>query len=120
MTVESRSDARSRTIQLVVGVVGAAALSVPAVRRGDSPLDLAVAWVLVGCGLVLAGSRSAARRPAWLLVVGGFAWLVGGVLHRGPLAQLLLTWPTGRARSPWVAAAVAFCYADALIESVSP
>jgi len=59
--------------------------------------DLLVGWILVGCGLLAAG------RPGALLVLSGFAWFSGSfvmpalVLHRAPLAQLALTFPTGRA-----------------------
>jgi signal transduction histidine kinase len=57
--------------------------------------DLLVGWTLIACGLV------ARRRTGLLLATTGFTWFAGNfasstlVLHRGPLAQLVLTYPDG-------------------------
>jgi signal transduction histidine kinase len=109
---------RPPIVQFVAGVGGTALLVAAAVVRGDSAADVAVAVVLSASGLLLWRSGPPARRPGWLLILTGWTWLAGAVLHRGPLGHLLLTWPTGRTRSRWVTTAVAFCYADGLLESV--
>src|SRR5215472_6774791 len=96
--------------------------------------DLLTGWVLIGCGLA-----GWARRPlSWsgaLLVAAGFAWFVpdftvsgvgvlgwlGGhalYLHRGPLVQLVLTYPLGRVRGRMVGAAVAVGYAAAVVTPI--
>lgn len=127
MSSASRPSSRSSTLadpaslrRVVAGVGVAVPLTVVAVMRGDGTADILVGWLLVGCGLLVGGSRPGARRSGWLLLLTGWAWLAGAVLHRGPLAHLLLTWPTGRAGRRWVAAAVTLGYADAIIESVAP
>ena len=96
--------------------------------------DLVTGWSLIGCGLA-----GWARRPtSWsgaLLVAAGFAWFVpdfagAGVgllawlgvyaryLHRGPLVQLVLTYPRGRVRGRVEGAAVAVGYAAAVVTPV--
>ena len=93
--------------------------------------DLLTGWCLIGCGLA-----GWARRPdsqsGGLLAAAGFAWFVPdfavtGVgplawlsahalyLHRGPLVQLVLTYPRGRARGRVEGAAVAVGYAAAVV-----
>jgi signal transduction histidine kinase len=96
--------------------------------------DLAVGWTLIGCGLVAAGRRPESRTGA-LMAATGFTWFLGnfsGVgmpaaswaaahlvyLHRGPLVQLVLTYPSGRPSSRPARAAVAVGYAAALITPV--
>src|SRR5260370_1170253 len=85
--------------------------------------DLVTGWAMMGCGLA-----GWARRPdsgsGALLAAAGFAWFapdfaasgVGPVgwlgaqalyLHRGPLVQLVLTYPRGRVRGPLAGAPVA-------------
>ena len=72
--------------------------------------DLLVGWILIGCGLLATG------RPGALLALSGFAWFSGSflsatlLLHRAPLAQLALTFPTGRAASRVERTAVAAAY----------
>jgi signal transduction histidine kinase len=92
--------------------------------------DLAVGWTFIGCGLV-AWARRPASRVGPLLAATGFTWFVGsfaqvGVaavawvaahlvyLHRGPLVQLVLTYPSGRPGSRLVRGAVAVGYAVAV------
>jgi len=96
--------------------------------------DLAVGWTFIGCGLV-AWARRPARRVGPLLAATGFTWFVGnfaqvGVaavawvaahlvyLHRGPLVQLVLTYPSGRPGSRLVRGAVALGYAVAVITPI--
>jgi signal transduction histidine kinase len=96
--------------------------------------DLAVGWSLIGCGLV-AWQRRPESRTGPLMAATGFTWFLGnfgGVgmaalawvaahlvyLHRGPLVQLVLTYPSGRASSRTARAAVAVGYAAAFIAPV--
>jgi signal transduction histidine kinase len=96
--------------------------------------DLAVGWTFIGCGLV-AWSRRPESRAGRLLAATGFTWFVGnfagvGVaavawvaahlvyLHRGPLMQLVLTYPSGRPGSRLVRGAVAVCYSAAVITPI--
>jgi signal transduction histidine kinase len=96
--------------------------------------DLAVGWTLIGCGLI-AWSRRPESRAGALLAATGFSWFVGnfaqvGVaavawvaahlvyLHRGPLVQLVLTYPSGRPTLRLVWGAVAVGYAAAVITPI--
>jgi signal transduction histidine kinase len=96
--------------------------------------DLAVGWSLIGCGLVAWEQRPESRTGP-LMAATGFTWFLGnfsqiGVaavawvaahlvyLHRGPLVQLVLTYPSGRASSRLARAAVAVGYAAAVITPV--
>ena len=96
--------------------------------------DLAVGWCLIGCGFV-ASVRRPESRSSVLMSATGFAWFLGnfagvGVsvvawaaahalyLHRGPLFQLLLTYPSGRRPSRVTGAAIAVFYAAAVITPV--
>jgi len=81
----------------------------------------------VGVGLVLLviGAVSWKRRPTsrigLLVLATGAAWLLGDVLpaatflHRGPLVQLVLTYPTGRPRSRFAWAVVVVAYVTSAI-----
>jgi signal transduction histidine kinase len=96
--------------------------------------DLAVGWTLIGCGLV-AGWRRSESRVGWLLVATGLTWFLGNFaaadsaviawigahavyLHRGPLVQLLVTYPTGRSRSRLERGAIAGGYMAASITPI--
>ena len=96
--------------------------------------DLAVGWCLIGCGFI-ASVRRPESRSGVLMSATGFAWFLGnfagvgvGVvawvaahglyLHRGPLFQLLLTYPSGRRPSRVTGAAIAVFYAAAIITPV--
>jgi signal transduction histidine kinase len=96
--------------------------------------DLAVGWCLIGCGFI-ASARRPESRSGVLMSATGFAWFLGnfagvgvGVvawvaahglyLHRGPLFQLLLTYPSGRRPSRLTGAAIAVFYAAAIITPV--
>jgi hypothetical protein len=96
--------------------------------------DLAVGWCLIGCGFV-ASARRPESRSGVLMMATGFTWFLGnfaGVgaavvawvsahalfLHRGPLFQLLLTYPSGRRPSRVTGAAIGVFYAAAVITPV--
>jgi signal transduction histidine kinase len=96
--------------------------------------DLAVGWSLIGCGLV-ASRRRPESRTGPLMAATGFTWFLGnfasvGVaavawaaahlvyLHRGPLVQLVLAYPSGRPGSRLVRGAVAVGYAAAVITPI--
>jgi len=85
--------------------------------------DLLTGWTLIGCGLAGWARRPHSRSGA-LLAAAGFAWFVPDFaatgadplgwlgahalyLHRGPLVQLVLTYPRGRVRGRVEGAAVA-------------
>jgi signal transduction histidine kinase len=93
--------------------------------------DLAVGWTFIGCGLVALARRPESRSGP-LMAATGFTWFLGnfagvGVaavawvaahlvyLHRGPLVQLVLAYPSGRPGSRLVRGAVAVGYAAAVI-----
>ena len=101
---------------------------------GDWALDLLTGWTMIACGLA-DWSRRPQNRSGALLTATGFAWFapnyaVTGVtaiawlsahapyLHRGPLVQLVLTYPTGRAARRLDRAAVIVGYAVAVITPV--
>ncbi|HEV8166997.1 MAG TPA: ATP-binding protein, partial [Actinomycetota bacterium] len=96
--------------------------------------DLAVGWTLIGCGLV-ASSRRPESRTGALMAATGLTWFAGnfaqvGVaavawvaahllyLHRGPLVQLVLAYPSGRPSSRLVRGAVALGYVAAVITPI--
>ena len=81
--------------------------------------DVLAGWVLVGCGVAVVGT---ARTAGWLLVATGALWFAGNfgggavyLLHRGPLAQLVVTFPGRRPAGRLEAAAVAAAYAACVV-----
>jgi signal transduction histidine kinase len=96
--------------------------------------DLAVGWSLIGGGLIAwrwrpesrAGALMAATGVTWFLGnfanvgVAAVAWAAAHMvyLHRGPLVQLVLAYPSGRPQSRLVRAAVAVGYAVAVITPI--
>jgi signal transduction histidine kinase len=76
-------------------------------------MDLLIGAVFIALGLV---SAARARAVAVLMVLVGVTWLAGDVngqaalLHRGPLVQLLVTYPDGRltSRAQWLAVIAAY------------
>ena len=85
--------------------------------------DLAVGWTLIACGLV-AWSRRPETRSGMLLAGTGFAWFAANFsdqalyLHRGPLIQLVLSYPSGRLGSRLERGVVAVAYVIALVPDV--
>src|SRR5215213_2986626 len=96
--------------------------------------DLAVGWTFIGCGLV-AWVRRPESRTGLLLTATGFTWFVSNFAHvgvaavawvaahlvylyRGPLVQLVLTYPSGRPASRLARAAVVVGYAAAVITPI--
>src|SRR5438094_10273118 len=83
-------------------------------------LDAAAGFALVFLGLV-AWSRRPGSRAGPIMSAAGFAWFLGTLwppavfLHRGPLAQLLISYPGGRlsSRLQRVGAGAAYVYAAA-------
>jgi signal transduction histidine kinase len=106
--------------------------------------DLAVGWCLIGGGFIAAARRPETWRPeTWrlqgspgvLMTVTGFTWFLGNFagagqpvvawtaahalyLHRGPLFQLLLSYPGSRRPSRVTIAAIVAGYAAAIITPV--
>ena len=82
--------------------------------------DLVTGWTLIACGLIAWAQRPDSRSGP-LLAATGFAWFAGNFasdalyLYRGPLVQLLVTYPTGRtaARRERVIVAVGYVAAAA-------
>jgi signal transduction histidine kinase len=96
--------------------------------------DLLTGWTMIGCGLTGWWRRPRSRSGA-LLAAAGFAWFapnfaatgVAAVawlsahalyLYRGPLVQLVLSYPTGRLARRLDRVAVAVGYAAAVITPV--
>ena len=100
-SISSRPTEIPASARLAAAITGGVALTVlglaGAIGHPPGTLDLAVGWVVIGCGIGLWRSRPTAARSGTLMVLTGLAWLAGGVLYRGPLAHLLLAWP---ARDP--------------------
>ena len=101
---------------------------------GDWAPDLVTGWTMIACGLAGWSWRPQSRSGA-LLAATGFAWFVPNYattgaaalawlsahalyLYRGPLVQLVLTYPTGRAARRLDRAAVIAGYAAAIITPV--
>jgi signal transduction histidine kinase len=102
--------------------------------RGAWVPDLLTGWTLIGCGLV-GWSRRPESGSGALMAATGFAWFapnfsttgIGAIdwlsahalyLHRGPLVQLVLTYPRGRPVRRLEGAAVAAGYAAAVVTPV--
>jgi signal transduction histidine kinase len=86
--------------------------------------DVAAGLALLAAG-VATWARAARSGTGPLMALAGVAWLAGDVwsslafAHRGPLAHVLLTYPSGRTRSPLIVAVIAFAYVDGLIPGVA-
>jgi signal transduction histidine kinase len=84
-------------------------------------LDLIVGLLLLGFGAAARLRRPASRTGAWM-ALAGLAWFAGTLgwpfvdLHRGILALLLLSYPSGRLPASWFArAAVAAAMLDSIV-----
>ncbi len=94
------------------------------VSFAEAATDLAA-----GLALLVAGGATWARVPRSrtgpLLALAGVAWLAGDLssafvyVHRGPLVHVLLTYPSGRTRSPLTIAVIALAYLDGLVPAVA-
>jgi hypothetical protein len=101
---------------------------------GDWVPDVLTGWSLIGCGLV-GWARRPESRSGVLMVAAGFAWFVPNFattgahaidwlgahalyLHRGPLVQLVLTYPRGRPARRLDRAALVVGYAIAIITPI--
>src|SRR3954447_15447962 len=77
-----------------------------------------LAWLLAGGVLVALREH---RRAGALMAATGVAWLAGSLVealvlvHRGPLAHLLLTYPGGAFGAPVVGLVVAAAYVEGLV-----
>jgi signal transduction histidine kinase len=96
--------------------------------------DLAAGWSLIACGLV-GWSRWPESRSGMLMTATGFAWFAGNFttaqlawlawlsahalyLYRGPLVELVLTYPRGRRATLLDRAAVAGGYVAAVVTPI--
>jgi signal transduction histidine kinase len=83
-------------------------------------LDGLTGFALAGLGLAAWTLRPRSRAGA-LMAAAGVAWFMGSLvgwalyLHRGPLAHLLLTYPSGRTQRRSERAAIALAYAYAAV-----
>jgi signal transduction histidine kinase len=90
----------------------------------EAAADLAGGLALVAAG-VLAWTRASRSLTGPLLALAGAAWLAGDAwsvlvyAHRGPLVHALLTYPTGRTRSPAIVAVIAVAYVDGLVPELA-
>jgi signal transduction histidine kinase len=116
---------RSRGLTLVVLVIGvalgAAGETASSASTGWKAGDFAVGCVLLGCG-ALAWDRRSDSRSGPLLTLAGLTWFLGTVssaavyLHRGPLVQLVVAYPTGRLRGRLARVFVVGVYVAALVQ----
>ncbi len=90
----------------------------------EAAADLAVGLTLLAAGFAMwVWRRSSGSGP--LIALAGAAWLAGDVwstlvyAHRGPLVHALLTYPSGRTRSPLIVAVIAIAYIDGLIPELA-
>jgi len=80
--------------------------------------DLLTGWALIACGLAVH------RRAGSLLAASGFAWFAGNffsvalLLHRAPLAQLVLTYPGARSSGRLDRGAIGVVYAISLAGAI--
>ena len=118
---------RSRVALILAGLavgIGSEWASYETGELDAAVADLVAGWALLGCGLV-AWKRRPESRVGALMVAGGFAWFLGGFLpaalylHRGPLVQLLLSYPSGRLTRRTDRFVVAAAYVDGAIEPLA-
>jgi signal transduction histidine kinase len=112
-------------------LLGLAALAagVGAELVGGAALPEAAGDLVAGLALLSGGAVAWARRArggcAALMVLAGAAWFAGEFsdallyAHRGPLAHLLLAYPSGRVRSRAVGVVVGIAYVDGLVPAIA-
>ena len=90
----------------------------------DAAADLAAGLALIAAGAVILVQRP--RRDAgWLLTLAGVTWFAGDIwtalryAHRGPLVHALLTYPSGRTRSPLIVTVIVAAYVDGLVPGLA-
>jgi signal transduction histidine kinase len=114
---------RPNTLGAAAALVAATAITIRTVIASPTPtwpsvvgvaLDVLVCWTFVVAGILLARRRSTDRAGV-LSVVTGLTWGLTGIVHRGPLAQLLLTDPAGRRPSRIESAIVASAWVDGVL-----
>ena len=90
----------------------------------EAAADLAAGLALLGAGAA-AWARAPRSGIGPLLTLAGAAWLAGDAAsafvyaHRGPLVHALLTFPSGRTRSPLIVAVIAVAYVDGLVPQLA-
>jgi signal transduction histidine kinase len=88
-------------------------------------LDAVTGLVLLAAGVVAWRGRRRSRVGA-LLVIAGLCWFAGSVvgalafLHRGPLVQLHVSYPTGRVHRRLTAGVIVLAWVAAVIEGLRP
>ena len=100
----------------------------PELAAGLTPPP-AAADVAAGLALLAAGiatwARASRSGTGPLLALAGVAWLAGDVwsslafAHRGPLAHVLLTYPSGRTSSRVTMLVVAAAYVDGVVPALA-
>ena len=111
------------TLGIAAGLVAEWA-SYDAGELGLTTADLAVGWILIGCGFV-AWERRPESRVGAIMSLAGFTWFLGTAfeqalyLHRGPFVHLLLSYPTGRVPTRLARAVVVAAYVDGAIEPLA-
>jgi signal transduction histidine kinase len=87
-------------------------------RPGTWITDLLTGWALIACGLAVH------RRAGLLLATSGLTWFAGNfwsvalLLHRAPLAQLVLTYPSARSSGRLDRSAIGVAYAISLAGAI--
>jgi signal transduction histidine kinase len=112
---------------LLTGVVLVA--GVGAERVAGPGMPDAVGDLVAGLALLVGGAAAWVQRPGSrcgpLSVLAGAAWFAGDLAevllyaHRGPLVQLLLTYPSGRVGSRAAAAVIGAAYVDGLVPELA-
>jgi signal transduction histidine kinase len=118
-TLSARTRTAARILVLIAGFglgVVAELANVGHAGIADLVVDLAVGLLFLVGGVTAWQSRPD-NRVGPLMVATSLTWFAGGVLHRGPLTQLLLGYPTGHLSGRLAASFVVFAYVDAGVES---
>jgi signal transduction histidine kinase len=94
------------------------------VTAPEAAADLAAGLALLAAGTAM-WLRASRSGTGPLLALAGAAWLAGDVwsglvyAHRGPLVHALLTYPSGRTRSPLVVTVIVLAYVDGLVPGLA-